>query len=243
MLPVQRGSIMSRGDSIQPSTLALAPLNSDFDKIDFSRPDRFMREIVSFVSLVTQENDLGIKSKGRQINAQDAQTSILLLLQLVVPNLHVVPGFNPREVQNLFATLSYPYTIRADAIQAVGAPSSIYFLMRAIFWLYLAVRTLYKKPSLRFDGAVLPIITEDRKSHLDLADEAEQKSDKWSQGSISRRTKEKPATGSVWTEILQQVESKFQQFGQLILKHPFGSSEEDEQSFPIDLPTGCFSDD
>lgn len=44
----------------------------------------------------------------------------------------------------MFATLNYPYTIRADAITAVGAPSSVAFLMKAIFWLYLAVRTFYR---------------------------------------------------------------------------------------------------
>jgi hypothetical protein len=36
----------------------------------------------------------------------------------------------------LFSFLQYPSTIRADAITAVGAPSTIAFLMRAIYWLY-----------------------------------------------------------------------------------------------------------
>ena len=44
----------------------------------------------------------------------------------------------------LFAGLQYPYTIRADAITAVGAPSSVAFLIRAIFWLYLVVKSYYK---------------------------------------------------------------------------------------------------
>ena len=39
--------------------------------------------------------------------------------------------------------IHYPYSIRADAITAVGAPSSVSFLMKAIFWLYLVVRTFY----------------------------------------------------------------------------------------------------
>ena len=39
--------------------------------------------------------------------------------------------------------LDYPYTIRSDAITAVGAPSTVGFLMRALYWLYLAVRMLY----------------------------------------------------------------------------------------------------
>ena len=42
--------------------------------------------------------------------------------------------------------LDYPYTIRSDAITAVGAPSTVGFLMRALYWLYLAVRMLYFNP-------------------------------------------------------------------------------------------------
>ena len=59
----QRNSTMSRGDSIQPGVYP--PLHSNFDKIDFSKPDRFMREIIDFISLVMQETDLGFKTKGR----------------------------------------------------------------------------------------------------------------------------------------------------------------------------------
>ena len=43
--------------------------------------------------------------------------------------------------------LEYPYTIRSDAITAVGAPSTVGFLMRALYWLYLGVRMFYFNPS------------------------------------------------------------------------------------------------
>ena len=43
--------------------------------------------------------------------------------------------------------LEYPYTIRSDAITAVGAPSTVVFLMRALYWLYLGVRMFYFNPS------------------------------------------------------------------------------------------------
>ena len=106
-----------------------------------------MREMVDFLKNVYQESDLGIKSKGRQISSSDAKLAILLLLERVVPNLKSAPAFNPKEVQNLFAVLHYPYTIRADSITAVGAPSSVAFLVKAIYWLYLAVRTYHKRTS------------------------------------------------------------------------------------------------
>ena len=78
--------------------------------------------------------------------------AILYLLNLVVPNLHSVPDFNPTEVQNLFSALHYPYVIRADAITAVGAPSSISFLMKAIYWLYHAVRPFFRSKAPKVNG-------------------------------------------------------------------------------------------
>ena len=88
--------------------------------------------------------DHGIKAKGRQISSTDVQTVILLLTQLLIPNLQRGPAFNPKEVQNFFSVIHYPFTIRADAITAVGAPSSVSFLMKAIFWLYLVAKSFYR---------------------------------------------------------------------------------------------------
>ena len=58
------------------------------------------------------------------------------LLQTVIPNFNEPPKFEPTEIQELFTSLDYPYSIRSDAITAVGAPSSIGFLLKAIYWLY-----------------------------------------------------------------------------------------------------------
>lgn len=54
-----------------------------------------------------------------------------------------MPKFEPLEIQTLFAALHYPGTIRSDAITAVGAPSSIQFLMRAIYWLYSVTKVYF----------------------------------------------------------------------------------------------------
>jgi hypothetical protein len=43
-------------------------------------------------------------------------------------------------VQGLFQELGYPFTIRADSITAVGAPSSIGYLVRALYWLHLVAK-------------------------------------------------------------------------------------------------------
>ena len=53
---------------------------------------------------------------------------------------HGPPEFKPAEVNNLFKFLKYPYTIRNDAITAVGAPSSIGFLVKAIYWLFVLAK-------------------------------------------------------------------------------------------------------
>lgn len=64
----------------------------------------------------------------------------------VAPNLHEEIRIDQKEIQGFFTLLDYPYTIRSDAITAVGAPSSIGFLMRALYWLYLCVKMLCHKP-------------------------------------------------------------------------------------------------
>ena len=53
---------------------------------------------------------------------------------------HGPPEFKPAEVNNLFKFLKYPYTIRNDAITVVGAPSSIGFLVKAIYWLFVLAK-------------------------------------------------------------------------------------------------------
>ena len=73
------------------------------------------------------------------------------LVELVIPNVDRMPNFNPKEIQHWFASLGYPYSIRADAITAVGAPSSIAFLARALYWLYLVVRGVFYRQA----GAIL----------------------------------------------------------------------------------------
>lgn len=53
----------------------------------------------------------------------------------------------------LFGALSYPYhPIRNDAITAVGAPSTIGFLMRAIYWLYQVVKVYFLSKRIAADN-------------------------------------------------------------------------------------------
>lgn len=67
------------------------------------------------------------------------------------PNFTHEPNWNPTEITYLLLTLGCPYQIRSDAITAVGAPSSIGYLVRALYWLYQVGKnyflTLEKVPS------------------------------------------------------------------------------------------------
>ena len=119
-----------------------------------------MRQIIIFLTSVYDDIDLGAMNAkgGRSINSKSVSRAIAYLLELVVPNLSEIPEFNAKEMQSLFAALGYPFIIRADAITAVGAPSSIAFLMKAIFWLYLVTKHYFydrnQLKSLRISEAV-----------------------------------------------------------------------------------------
>ena len=70
------------------------------------------------------------------------------------PNYTTAPKFEPHEIQSLFSSLCYPGSIRSDAITAVGAPSSIQYLMRAIYWLYWVCKVFFfeKQPAALAEG-------------------------------------------------------------------------------------------
>ena len=130
------------------------------DKVDFSKPDKYLREITDFLNSVTLVTDLQLKQRSKSISSRDAQLLLQHLLQLVVPNVKEMPKFTHKDVLHLFQTLGYPYSIRSDAITAVGAPNSIAYLVRALYWLYLNVRTYYRHA---FPGAIIEESDEENK--------------------------------------------------------------------------------
>lgn len=77
------------------------------------------------------------------MSGADAQILIFELLKIAVHEGFLCSGpppFKPQEINNLFTFLKYPSIIRNDAITAVGAPSSIGFLVKAIYWVYLVAK-------------------------------------------------------------------------------------------------------
>lgn len=66
--------------------------------MDFSKPDKFIREITEFLNSVTLVTDIQTKPKGRTMSSNDAQLLLLHLMQLVVPNIKRMPNFQPKEV-------------------------------------------------------------------------------------------------------------------------------------------------
>lgn len=132
------------------------------DNLDCSKPDKFLREIFEFLKIRSPTMQLPMTSKSKvdsklqfsslsfhkkpifsTLSGNDALILINELTKcLFDPRLHKhgPPPFKPDKINLFFQQLRYPYDIRADAITAVGAPSTIGFLVRAIYWLYLTAR-------------------------------------------------------------------------------------------------------
>ena len=132
--------------------------------MNFQKPEKYLKEIAHFLDNVTIVPELTKKmNKGHAFTAKQARELISTLLKLMAPNLEeeFLPQFKSPDIQNLFATLQYPFTIRPDAITAVGAPNSFAYLIKAIYWLYLAARTYYGSPQ-----AVMEVEEEDAESKM-----------------------------------------------------------------------------
>lgn len=154
--------------------------NKMFDFIDFSKPDRYIKEIVEFIGqrynlfnqfgqpIQSPQDQLirqnkfqgGSKQKNKeqfhprnlsclrklqfnQMNGTDAQIMVNELLKIMFSAdtyKYGPPEFKPEVIQNLFKFLQYPYQVRADAITAVGAPYSISYLIKAIYWLFILAK-------------------------------------------------------------------------------------------------------
>ena len=70
-----------------------------YDKIDFSKPERFIREMLNFLNSVTLvTHDINVKQKNRTMSSTDAQLLLQHLMELIVPNLTKMPAFNPKEI-------------------------------------------------------------------------------------------------------------------------------------------------
>eukprot|EP00347_Sterkiella_histriomuscorum_P009840 403339673 len=112
--------------------------------IDFSKPEKHLKEILEFLRNVTILSDNKDLFKNiKTINGQQAQYIIFHLIKVFAPNYTTSPKFEEIEIQSLFKLLNYPGSIRSDAIKAVGAQTSIAFLMRALYWLYLVTKIYY----------------------------------------------------------------------------------------------------
>lgn len=64
------------------------------------------------------------------------------------------PHWSTQEILQLFQTLGCPYAIRNDAITAVGAPNSISYLVRAIYWLYQVAKSYFETDIIREESEI-----------------------------------------------------------------------------------------
>lgn len=112
--------------------------------MDFSKPEKHLREIIEFLKGVTiLQDEKNILKSLKTINGQQSQFIIYNLIKIFAPNYQTMPKFEEQEIVTLFKQLCYPGTIRSDAIKAVGAQTSISFLLRALYWLYLVAKVYF----------------------------------------------------------------------------------------------------
>ena len=83
------------------------------------------------------------------MSGTDAQILIHELLKQIFTEKivqHEMIKFKPDDIKNMLTLLGYPFTLRNDAITAVGAPSTIGFLVKAIYWLFIIAQSQHCDP-------------------------------------------------------------------------------------------------
>ena len=131
-------------------------------QMEFSKPESYIREIIDFLNQVTIANDVFAQKIPKTLSGSDATSLIFKLLRLFAPNYSAPPKFTTDEIQSLFIGLCYPCgQIRSDSITAVGAPSTVSYLMRAIYWLYQVSRVYFMEKKQRRSSAVIKEEEED----------------------------------------------------------------------------------
>ena len=111
--------------------------------MDFSKPEEYLREIINFLDNVTILKDNLQFKTFKNINGSQASHLIYLLINVYAPNYAAAPKFEESEIQGLFNFLHYPGKIRSDAISAVGAQTSMPYLLKALYWLFLITKVYY----------------------------------------------------------------------------------------------------
>ena len=95
---------------------------------------------------------LNFESKGKQLDFKslsglDAQIIINELVKIIYGELMFADGpplFKYEEINCFFKSLKYSENLRKDSITAVGAPSSLHFLLKAIYWLFCQAIVVHK---------------------------------------------------------------------------------------------------
>ena len=87
-----------------------------------------------------------MRKDKRGLTKTDAHHLLISLTQTFAPNFSQLAPikWTPQDIRQFFHSLGCPYEVRPDAIQAVGAPNSVGYLVRALFWLYLLARQFYQ---------------------------------------------------------------------------------------------------
>lgn len=79
------------------------PKPKSLNDIDFSKPEKHLKEIIEFMKSVTiLQDDKNILKNLKTINGQQSQFIIYNLIKIFAPNYQSMPKFEEQEIVNLF---------------------------------------------------------------------------------------------------------------------------------------------
>ena len=85
---------LPRSSILKDSIARLPPLN----KLNFQKPDKFIREIVEFLIATTNVNEKDLVKSYKTLSGIEAQTIIFSLIKLFMPNYRAMPKFQVKEI-------------------------------------------------------------------------------------------------------------------------------------------------
>ena len=102
------GQKVSMMPGSQPVRQTIAPMHQregrqhqglgGIDAVDFSKPERFVREILDFLQKVTITSDINCQKAYKNLSGADASALIFNLLKQIAPNYQIQPRFEVHEI-------------------------------------------------------------------------------------------------------------------------------------------------
>ncbi|CDW88927.1 UNKNOWN [Stylonychia lemnae] len=197
---MSQGKVKQYQLKIRGQTFELKP-SEDFNYSAINQNDRMRNYLKAkyAANLIQIQDNNGIKN-FKTINGLQAASIIYHLIKQFAPNYNVQPKFEENEILQIFNMLKYPGTIRSDAIKAVGAQTTIAFLIRALYWLYLVTKIYFIRKEPQIEDQEDDFIQE-----ADNEDMSNYDSKRKSRKSLNEEDAEMGDEDELWYEPYEQI--------------------------------------